>query len=67
MYKTTGHSLFCNENPIYVFPEKDLGGPNFHFHVSVSDLYIFPGSVRIFGYSKIDKRILEIYKALTDM
>jgi hypothetical protein len=26
----------------YVFPEKELGGlsPNFHIHVSVSDLYI---------------------------
>ncbi len=30
----------CNENPIYVFPEKELRGlsPNFHIHVSVSDL-----------------------------
>jgi hypothetical protein len=29
-------------NPIYVFPEKELRGhsPNFHMHVSVSDLYI---------------------------
>jgi hypothetical protein len=34
--------LHCNENPIYVFPEKELPGlsPNFHIHVSVSDLYI---------------------------
>jgi hypothetical protein len=32
----------CNENPIYVFPEKELRGlsPKFHIHVSVSDLYI---------------------------
>jgi hypothetical protein len=32
----------CNENPIYVNPEKKLCGlsPNFHTHVSVSDLYI---------------------------
>jgi hypothetical protein len=32
----------CNENPIYVFPEKELRGPspNFHIHVSVRDLYI---------------------------
>ncbi len=31
-----------NENPIYVFSEKDLRGlsPNFHTYVSVSDLYI---------------------------
>ncbi len=32
----------CNENPIYVFPEKEMRGlsPNFHIHVSVRDLYI---------------------------
>ncbi len=32
----------CNENPIYVFQEKELRGlsPHFHIHVSVSDLYI---------------------------
>jgi hypothetical protein len=30
------------ENRIYVFPEKELRGlsPNFHSHVSVSDLYV---------------------------
>jgi len=35
-------SMRCNENPIYVFPEKELCGlsPNFHIHVSVNDLYI---------------------------
>ncbi len=34
--------LHCNENPIYVFPEKKLRGlsPNFHIPVSVSYLYI---------------------------
>jgi hypothetical protein len=34
--------LRCKENPIYVLPEKKLRGlsPNFHIHVSVSDLYI---------------------------
>ncbi len=37
--KTTTH---CKEIWIYVFPEKELRGlsPNFHIHVSVSDLYI---------------------------
>ncbi len=32
----------CYENPIYVFPEKELHrlSPNFHVHVSVNDLYI---------------------------
>jgi hypothetical protein len=34
--------MHCSENPIYEFPEKELRGlsPNFHIHVSVSDLYI---------------------------
>ncbi len=35
----------CNENPIYVFPEKELCAasvPNFHILLSVSDLFI-PG------------------------
>ncbi len=41
-------SLHCNENPIYVFPEKELSGlsHNFHIHVSVCELYN-PRSVRI--------------------
>jgi hypothetical protein len=40
----------CNENPIYVSPEKELRGlsPNFHVHVSVSDLYIPRISPHIF-------------------
>ncbi len=31
----------CDENPIYVFPERNCVAsvPNFHIHVSVSDLY----------------------------
>ncbi len=34
--------LHCKENSINVLPEKKLRGlsPNFHIHVSVSDLYI---------------------------
>jgi hypothetical protein len=40
----------CNERSIYAFLFRELRGlsPNFHIHVSVSDLYIFPGSVHIF-------------------
>jgi hypothetical protein len=36
--------MHCNENPIYVFPEKQLRdlSPNFHIYLSVSDLFI-PG------------------------
>ncbi len=41
--------------------------PNFHSHVTVSDLYIFPGSIHIFPYIKIGRPILEIYKSLTDV
>jgi hypothetical protein len=33
--------MHCNENPIYVFPEKELRGlsPSFHIHVSERDFY----------------------------
>ncbi len=39
----------CNGNSVYIFLFWELRGlsPNFHIHVSVSDLY-FPGSVHIF-------------------
>jgi hypothetical protein len=39
----------CNENRIYVFPEKELRGlsPNSYVHVSVSDLYI-PGTRHLY-------------------
>jgi hypothetical protein len=35
-------SAHRNENPIYVFPEKELRdlSPKFHIHVSVNDLFI---------------------------
>jgi hypothetical protein len=41
MYRLTA-GLHCKEDPIYVFPEIKLHTlvPNFHIHVSVSDLYI---------------------------
>jgi hypothetical protein len=34
--------MHCKEDPTYVFPEMKLRGlvPNFHIHVSVSDLNI---------------------------
>ncbi len=44
----------CNVNSVYIFLFWELRGlsPNFHIHVSVSDLYIFPGSVHIFPPSE---------------
>jgi hypothetical protein len=40
----------CNENPIYVFPEKEFRGlsPNFHIHVTVSDSHILRIGPHIF-------------------
>ncbi len=42
LYIFERQTLHCSENPIYVFPEKEWRGlsPNFHVHVSVSDLFI---------------------------
>jgi hypothetical protein len=62
-------TLHCNENPIYVFLFWELRGlsPNFHIHVSVSNLYITTDRSTYFGCSKIDRLILEIYKSLTNI
>jgi hypothetical protein len=55
--------IHFNENPIYVFQEKELRGLsyNFHIHVSVSDLYtVCPEWVHIFSCSRIGRPILGI-------
>jgi hypothetical protein len=41
--------IHCNENPIYLFPGKELRGlsPNFHIHVSESDLDILESDLDI--------------------
>ncbi len=60
--------LHCNENPIYVFPEKNLQGlsHNFHIHVYVRDLYcIFLGSIHIFFCNRIGIG-MGMYKSLTN-
>jgi hypothetical protein len=56
-------NLQCNENPLYVM--RGLS-PNFHSHVSVSDLYVPIESVHIFFCSRIGRPIPGIYKSLTD-
>ncbi len=57
----------CNENPIYLFPEKELRGlsPYFHIHVSVRDSYI-PRIGHIFPCNRIGRQTVGIYKSLTD-
>ncbi len=41
-WQSSSWSAHCNKNPINLFPEKEFRGlgPNFHIHVSVSDLYM---------------------------
>ncbi len=58
--------LHCNENPIYIFPEKELRGlsPNFHMHVSVSDVCVPRiGPHTVFPAAEIGWPILGIYKS----
>jgi len=60
--------LHCNENLINVFPEKELCGlsPNFHIHVSVSELYIPRIGPQIFLQQNRQTNCENIYKLLTD-
>jgi hypothetical protein len=57
-----GETSHCNENPSYVFPEKELRGLSPSFH---RDLYI--RSPRIGPHIiPVGKPIVGIYKSLTD-
>ena len=54
-------------NPINVFLFWELRGlsPNFHIHVSVTDLYI-PRIGPHISWNRIDRSMVGIYKSLTD-
>jgi hypothetical protein len=56
------------ENLKQIFPEKELRrhSPNFHIHVSVSDLYDPPTIDLSILLQEICGPILEIYQSLTD-
>jgi hypothetical protein len=53
--------MHCKQDPIYVIPEMKLRGlmPNFHIHVSVSDLYIPTIGPRLFAVAKLAERSWE--------
>ncbi len=55
------------ENLKQIFPEKEYRGlsPNFHIHVSVSELYIPTMGLPVF-LEEICRLILGIYKSLKD-
>ncbi len=59
--------IHCNENPTYVFLFWERRGlsPNFHIHVSVSDLYSPRIGLHI-SSSIIGRSVVGIYKSLTD-
>jgi hypothetical protein len=63
------HTLHCKENPIYVFLFWELRGlsPNFHIHVSVSDLYIPRIGPHISPQHDRQTDPGNIYKSLTDI
>jgi hypothetical protein len=59
--------LHCNGNSVYMFLFWELRGlsPNFHIHVSVSDLYI-PRIGPHISSSRKGRPIVGIYNSLTD-
>ena len=73
VYMLSDSEVHCNENPIYVFLFLELRGlsPNFHIHVSVSDLCISMDRSTYWYFPAAEYRqtdpILEIYKSLTDI
>ncbi len=60
------YTAHCNENPFYVFPEKEFRSlrPNFHIHVSVCDEYIYSQDRSTFSCRRIGRPIVGIYQLL---
>jgi hypothetical protein len=60
-------TLHCNGNSVYIFLFWELRclSPNFHIHVSVSDLYI-PRIGPHISSSRKGRPIMGIYNSLTD-
>ncbi len=62
------HVLFvhCNENPNYLFPEKELRGLSPHSCVCERFILYIPGFVHIFSFSRIGSPMVGINKSLTN-
>jgi hypothetical protein len=67
IHYTALNTMHCNGNSAYIFLFWELRGlsPNFHIHVSVSNLYIPRIGPHIFS-SRKGRPIVEIYNSLTD-
>ncbi len=66
-YACSKRYTHCYGNSVYIFVFWKLRGlsPNFHIHVSVSDLYI-PRIGPHISSSRKGRPIVEIYNSLTD-
>ncbi len=67
LLSTRSGPAHCNENPIFIFPEKDgAASVPISTFICLWAVYIFPRSVYIFSCSRIDRPMVGIYKSLTD-
>ncbi len=56
----------CKEIPIYVIPEKELGGLSRNFHSCLWAIYIFPRWADLISCSRIRRPIVGIYMHRTN-